>query len=459
MLVSAAALLMSLFLFWEVHSSGPIRYDLGSWPPPWGIEYRIDALNSLVLLIVSGVSTVVLLFARGSLGYEVRESRHYVFYAGWMLCLTGLLGMCATADLFNVFVFLEISSLAMYLMIALGRERRALTAAFSYLVMGTIGASFFLIGLALLYALTGTLNLHDMAQRLASISGSRTMLTAFAFIVLGIGIKAAVFPLHGWLPGAYRYAPTPATAMMGGTATKVAVYLIIRLVYELFGTDFSFKALPLTDVLLVAGVGASLLMSVAALLQDDVKKLFAYSSVAQVGYMVIGISLASAAGLTAALLHVFNHAIIKTALFMALGAAFARTGGFRIHDMRGMGRYMPWTMAAMLIAGLSLVGVPLTAGFVSKWYLVVAALDAHDLWLALTVVASSLIALAYVWRIVEAAYFKPVPDHVVDRREAGPGLLVPLWILVVANVYFGIDTSLPVSAAAGAARALLGGTQ
>lgn len=457
--ISATALAISWCLFLEVQSTGSIRYALGSWPAPWGIEYRIDALNSLVLLIVSGVSTVVLPFARDSLDCEVDRGRQYVFYTGWMLCLTGLLGMCVTGDLFNIFVFLEISSLSMYLMIALGRERRGLVAAFSYLVMGTIGATFFLIGLALLYAVTGTLNLQDMAQRLASISDSRAMVTAFAFIVLGMAVKAAVFPLHWWLPGAYRYAPTPATAMMGGTATKVAVYLIIRLVYDVFGADFSFQAVPLTDVLLAAGVGATLLMSAVALLQDDVKKLFAYSSVAQVGYMMIGISLASAAGVTAALLHLFNHAIIKTALFMALGAAFVRTGGFRLRDLEGLGRYMPWTMAALLVAGLSLVGVPLTAGFVSKWYLVVAALDGHHLWLALTVVASSLLALAYVWRIVEAGYFKPVPDHVTDRREAGPALLVPLWVLAVANVYFGVYTSLPVGAATSAARILLSGAQ
>lgn len=459
MATSGTALLIAVDLLLEVRAGGPVRYFLGGWAAPWGIEYRIDRLNGLVLLIVSGISTVVLLFTRESLRHEVDESRHYLFYTAWMLCLCGLLGMCATGDVFNVFVFLEISSLAMYLMIALGRERRALTAVFSYLVTGTIGATFFLIGVALLYSLTGTLNLEDMAHRLAPINGSRTMVTAFVFIVLGIGVKAAVFPLHWWLPNAYRYAPTQATAMLGGTATKVSIYLLIRFVYELFGTDFSFGRLPTTNVLLAAGVSATLVMSVVALMQDDVKKLFAYSSVAQIGYMVIGISLASAAGVTAALLHLFNHAIIKTTVFVALGAAFIRAGGFTIRDLQGMGRYMPWTMAALLIAGLSLVGVPLTAGFISKWYLVAAALEQHRLWLALAMVASSLLALGYVWRIVEAGYFKPIPEGVSARREVGPWILVPLWVLVLGNVYFGIDAWLPESVAAGAARALLGAGQ
>lgn len=456
--VSTVALATSSTLLNIVHQTGPITYDLGSWAPPWGIEYRVDGLNALVLLIVSGISTVTLLFARDSVEHEVKKNRRYIFYTAWMLCLCGLLGMAATGDLFNVFVFLEISSLSMYLMIALGRDRRALTAAFSYLVMGTVGATFFLIGIALLYALTGTLNLQDMANRLPAVEDTRTVLTAYAFVLLGIGTKAAAFPLHGWLPNAYRYAPTPATALLAGTATKVAVYLIIRFVFDLFGEDYAFTSIKLTEVLLVSGIAAALLMSAVAVYQQDVKKLFAYSSIAQIGYMLIGISLASAAGLTASLLHLFNHAVMKAALFMALGAAFMRTGGFKLSDLAGMGRYMPWTMAGLLIAGLSLVGVPLTAGFISKWYLITAALEAGHLWLAIVIVASSLLAVVYVWRIVEAGYFKPVPEHVTDRREVRPMLLVPLWILVVANVYFGIETSLPLRAAETAARSLIGGS-
>lgn len=457
MIVSALALAISALLMSVAYSHGPMSYYLGGWAAPWGIEYRIDRLSSLVLLIVSGISTVVLLFARYSLEHEVQRNRHYVYYTAWMLCLCGLLGMTATGDVFNVFVFLEISSLSMYLMIGLSRERQALMAAFSYLIMGTIGATLFLIGVALLYAMTGTLNLADLADRLEAIEDSRTVLTAFTFIILGIGIKAAVFPLHWWLPNAYRYAPTSATAFLGGTATKVAIYLMVRFVYDLFGTDFSFQEIKLTEVLLASGVAAALLMSAVAIFQDDVKKLFAWSSVAQLGYMVIGFALASGAGVTASLLHLFNHAVIKSALFLALGAAFVRTGGFRLADLQGLGRHMPWTMAALLIAGLSLIGVPLTAGFISKWYLILAAL-AHDmLWLAIVIVASSLLAVIYVWRVVEAGYFKPVPEHVSERREAGAGLLIPLWLLVAANVYFGIDTSLPVGAASAAAEALLGG--
>jgi len=456
MVVSAATLATSATLMHAVHDAGPISYELGGWAPPWGIEYHIDRLSTLVLLIVSGISSLALLFARSSLEQEMPANRRYIYFTAWMLCLCGLLGLAATGDLFNIFVFLEISSLSMYLLIGLGRDRRALTAAFSYLVMGTIGATCFLIGVALLYALTGSLNLQDVAARIEPLRGSATVVTAYAFIVLGIGLKAAVFPLHWWLPNAYRYAPTSATVLLAGTATKVAVYLIVRFVTDLFGVEYSFPALRLSELLLAAGILATLLMSAVAIFQDDLKKLFAYSSVAQVGYMMIGISLASATGLTATLLHLFNHAIIKTALFMALGAALVRCGGFDIQRIQGLGRYMPWTMAALLIAGLSLIGVPLTAGFVSKWYLILGALEQGMLWLAIAIVASSLLAVVYVWRIVEAGYFRPVPEDVSDRREAGAGYLVPLWLLVIANIYFGVETSLTVGAAGGAAESLLG---
>lgn len=458
MVVSSATLVIAALLMAVVYKAGPVSYHLGSWPPPWGIEYHIDRLSALVLLIVSGISTVVLPYTRHSLRHEVRRNRHYVYYTAWMLCLCGMLGMIATGDIFNIFVFLEISSLSMYLMIALGHERQALTAAFSYLVMGTIGATFFLIGVALLYALTGTLNLQDMAARLATIEDSRAMMTGFAFMVLGIGVKAALFPLHWWLPNAYRFAPNSATTLIGATATKVSVYLIVRFVYDLFGAEFSFQFIELTEVLLASGIAAAVLMSLVAIFEDDVKKLFAWSSIAQVGYMAIGISLVSTTGLTAALVHLFNHALIKGALFMALGVAFIRTGGFRLADIQGLGQHMPWTMAAVLIAGLSLVGMPLTVGFVSKWYLILAALERDMLWLAVVVVGSSLLAMIYVWRIVEAGYFKPVAAHIQQSGEAPRALLVPLWILVLANIYFGIDTSLPVGAARGAAEALLGVT-
>lgn len=455
-LVCLASLGVSIALLRAVLSGGPISYEMGGWAPPWGIEYYVDAVNAFVLLIVTGIATVVMLAAGTGVGKEISENKQPQFYTAYLLCLAGLLGITITGDAFNVFVFLEISSLSTYILVSLGNDRRALTAAFQYLIMGTIGATFFLIGVGMLYMMTGTLNMHDLAVRLDPLSESRTVQTAFAFITVGISLKLALFPLHLWLPNAYTYAPSIASALLAATATKVAVYVMLRFIFTVFGLEFSFQVMPLGIVLLVLALFAVFAGSLVAVFQYNVKRLFAYSSVAQIGYMILGISFASQTGLTAAILHLFNHALMKGALFLALAALFFRTGGVRMENFRGLGRTMPLTMLAIVIGGLSLIGVPLTVGFVSKWYLVLAALE-QGLWpVAFLVLVGSLIAVMYVWKLVEAAYFQEPEGEAVAVREAPLMLLIPTWILVLANIYFGIDTSLTVGVAEQAAAALLG---
>jgi multicomponent Na+:H+ antiporter subunit D len=437
-----------------VSQQGVLSYELGGWAAPWGIEFRLDAASALVQLLVAALAAVVLPFAGPSAALEVEPERQGGFYAAVLLLIAGLLGITATGDAFNVFVFLEISSLATYTLIALGRDRRALTASFRYLIMGTLGATFYLIGVGLLYAMTGTLNMADLAERLPAVSETRTVHTAVAFLTVGVCLKLALFPLHLWLPNAYAYAPSAVSALLAATSTKVAVYLLMRLVYTVFGADFAFGVLPLASVLLVLAVLGMLTASAVAVTQPDAKRLLAYSSVAQVGYMVLGLSMATLTGLTAALLHLVNHALMKGALFLALGCVAYRIGNTRVESFAGLGRRMPWTMAAFVAGGLSLIGVPLTVGFVSKWYLVLAALEQGQWLLVAAILASSLLAIAYVWRLVEAAYFRaPVRD---DVQEAPWSLLVPTWLLVVANVWLGVDTRLTVGLAEQGARALLG---
>ncbi len=438
----------------KVLLNGAISYELGGWAAPWGIEYRADSVNAFVLLIVSGISTAVLPYARVSVPSEVDAHRIPMLYTAWLLCLAGLLGIAVTGDAFNVFVFLEISSLSMYLLIGLGPDRRALTAAFRYLVLGTIGATFILIGIAFLFMATGTLNIADIAERVVSVRSTRTIQVAFAFLLLGIAIKAAVFPLHSWLPGAYTQAPSAVAAMLAGTATKVSIYLLLRFFFTMFGAIFSFDVMQLDAVLLPLAVVAIFSMSTAAIFADDVKRVLAFSSVAQIGYMVLGIALVNLNGVTSAILHLFNHALMKTALFLALGAVAFRMGHCGLVKLEGLGKYMPWTCAAFVIGGLSLIGVPLTVGFISKWYLILATLDHNWWWLAALILASSLLAVIYVWRVVESMYFKPAPTAAVN--EAPAWLLVPTWILIVANLYFGIDTELSVGTAQHAAKSLLG---
>ena len=464
-LACSLSLLVSILLLSQVHHHGVISYNLGGWDAPWGIEYRIDLLSAYVLLIVSGISTLVIIAAGKGLSLEIPQENQPVFYVTYLLCLAGLLGIVATGDIFNVFVFLEISSLATYALIAHGRDRRALWASYQYLIVGTIGATFILIGIGFLYSLTGTLNMQDLASRLpAPETNSRTVYTAFAFIVVGVCLKLALFPLHLWLPNAYAYAPSLVTAFLAATATKVAVYLLIRLHFSVFGEHFSDAVIPLHTILITLGLAGMFVASLVAIFQTNIKRLFAYSSIAQVGYMVIGIGFGTAIGLQATLLHLFNHALMKGALFLALTAVVYRLGSAEISVFRGLGQRMPWTMAAIVVGGLSLIGMPLTVGFVSKWYLVLAAIEA-GLWpIAFLIALGSILAVLYVWRLVEIAYFQKaeISDQIKaisTDREAPLTLLIPTWLLVLANIYLGIDTRLTVDTTSAVVNALLGGAQ
>jgi multicomponent Na+:H+ antiporter subunit D len=464
---SIAAFIVALGLLELTLESGAVRYALGGWSPPWGIEMRIDVASAFVLVAVTAISSLVLIYARASIEKEINGGQHTLYYTAHLLCLAGLSGILITGDAFNLFVFLEISSLATYTLVSLASDRRCLTAAFRYLVMGTIGATFILIGVGMLYMKTGTLNMLDLGERLQAMETSRTVNTGLAFIMVGVGIKLALFPLHMWLPGAYTHAPSVVTAFLAGTATKVAVYVMIRFIYTIFGAEHVFEEMSMSIILLALAIVGIFKCSYTAAIQSNVKTLLAYSSVAQIGYIVLGISLVSATGLTASLIHIFNHALMKGALFMAVGAVLFRVGSVEIRAFNGLGRAMPWTMAAFTIAGLSIIGVPLTVGFISKWYLVTGALEQGNWIVAFLVLLASLFAVVYIGRVLEAAYFKKLPDGVEPSsiKEAPLLMLVPMWVLVAANIYFGIDTELTINAASNAASALtqgsalLGGSQ
>ena len=453
---SWASFAIAIALALQVRAAGVVSYAMGSWPPPWGIEYRIDALGAFVLVLVAGMGAVVAPYMRRSAAAEVPGERLYLFYTMYMLCLAGLLGIVATGDAFNLFVFLEIASLSTYVLIALGRDRRSLLSAFQYLIMGTIGATFYVIGVGLLYLMTGTLNIADMAARLPAVTETRPLVAAAAFVTVGISLKLALFPLHFWLPNAYTYAPSAVTAFLAATATKVSVYVLLRYFFTVFGASPAFAEVPFQEALLALSAIAIVTASLVAVYQPDMKRMLAYSSVAQIGYITLGIAIANQAGLTGAIVHLFNHGLTKGALFLLLGGVAMRAGRASFDRLAGLGRAMPLTSFGIVIGGLSLIGIPGTAGFVSKWYLVLGAIERGEWWLAALVVGSSLIAVAYVWRFVEAAYLQaPGPDS-PRPGEAPPALLVPAWLLVGACVWFGLSTSFNVGGAAAAAQLLLG---
>ena len=454
-LTSLLAFVAAVGITIQVLERGTLFYELGGWPVPFGIGLAVGPLSALMLLVVTGASLAALLWGPRSMDSEVGAEHQSLLYACWLLALAGLIGITVTGDAFNIFVFMEISSLASYVMVAAGPNRQALTASFKYLITGTIGATFYLIGVGYLYMMTGTLNLADMAARLDGVSTSPPVLMASGFIILGLALKAALFPMHAWMPNAYRFAPSPVTVFFAACSTKVALFVLIRFDFLVLLPHLADHGRMLTAVLMPLSVAAFLVGSTVAVFERDLKRMLAYSSVAQIGYILLGVSLLSSSGLTAAIMHLFNHALIKSALFMAVGTLVLRHGSSKLDDLAGAGRTMPLTMLAFCLAGLSLIGVPLTAGFISKWYLITAVLDLGGLGvlLILAILVSSLLAVVYVWKVVEVAYFRQPAGaaagtgNPATRQEAPAGMLLMMWILVIANFWFGLDPSLPLQLA------------
>ncbi len=285
---------------------------------------------------------------------------------------------------------------------------------------------------------------------------TRTVLSALGFITIGLLLKIALFPLHFWLPSAYTYAPSTVTAFLASTATKVSVYALLRVFFTVLAPANLMISSFLGTALLILALIAMFAGSLAAIFQQNIKRLLAYSSIAQIGYMVLGIALATSTGLAGGIIHLFNHALMKCVLFMAVGAVFYRIGSLQIQDYQGMAKRMPWTMAAFVVGGLSLIGLPMTVGFLSKWYLVLAVLE-QGMWvMAMMILVSSLLAVVYIWRIVELAYFRPVPKGAHPIEEAPLSMRFAIWIMAFASVGFGVNAEYTLTVAEKAAAALVG---
>ena len=447
----AATTLLSL-----VRESGPISYALGAWAPPIGIEYRVDLLTAYVLILVSAIAAIVHIYGRRTVLAEIDGGLRGWYYGMYLLCLCGLMGIVVTGDAFNAFVFMEVSSLSMYVLIAMGRDKRALAASFQYLIMGTVGATMYIIGAGLLYVQTGTLNMVDMGVRLEPILTSPATIAGMAFIFVGLSLKLALFPLHLWLPNAYAYAPSSTTAFLAATATKVSIYLLARYLYSVFGFDFAILETAVPEVVITLSIIAILAASTTAIFQENVKRMLAYSSVAQIGYITLGLALANSTGLVGGLVHLFNHGLMKGALFMLMGGIALQLGSVRVTEMAGIGRQMPLTMAGFVLGGLSMLGVPGTVGFVSKWYLAIGAFETGAWWIVAILMVGSLLVLVYMGRVIEIAYFRPRPADAKPLSDPPAAMLVAAWVLLAGCVYFGIDTDFTVGTARSAADVLIG---
>ena len=450
----AAILLQSI-----TESVGRITYHLGNWEPPWGIEFVVDSATSLTLVIMTGLAFLATLYARASLMAEIKSADLGKCYAAWLLASGGLFGLVATGDAFNLFVFLEISALSSVILISMGAgvDRRALSAGFNYLVIGAVGATFYVIGVGFVYAITGTLNIADLATRIADIGGGAALYAGFGFMIAGIMVKAAVFPVHIWLPAAYGYAPSAVSSLLAAIATKAALYILARLLFTLFAGVPDITEVAVTYVIVPLSLAGIFVGTVMAIYEKDIKLLLAHSSVAQIGYIALGFGLASVASVTASFIHIGNHALIKGGLFMAVGSFVAVLGSrANLASFVGIGRRMPITATAFTICGLSLAGLPLTAGFISKLYLVRAILAADAYFIAGLVLLSSALSLIYLWKIVEVMWMQPAPAKSPKLFE-NPAIYLPLWIVALTNIWFGVDASWLVAASRAAAAALLGG--
>jgi multicomponent Na+:H+ antiporter subunit D len=451
LLAAGAALFVAGSNLLLVVEQGTLRYELGGWAPPIGIEYVLDPLSGFTSLVVAVVAFLTLIHSRRPVDLEL-PGRQVPYYSILMLLLCGFTGIIHTGDLFNLYVFLEISALAGYGLIGVG-EKKAPVAAFRYLILGTLGASFYLLGLAFLYLVGGSLNMADLGGIVPHVFQNPAFFAAAILMILGMGIKMAIFPLHGWLPDSYTHAPSTGTAILAPIGTKVAAYTIIRLLFFVFGFQYVVREVPIASVVAWLSAAGIIYGSILAMAQTDLKRMLAYSSVAQIGYIGLGIGLASPLGLIGALLHVLNHALMKACLFLVAANLRTQAGHSEIPRLDDSYRKaMPWTMAAFTLAAVSMIGLPPTAGFFSKWYLVLATIEASN-WIFLAVIlVSSLLNAVYFFNVLERVYLRSpsvadagaetgasTPPETGSRVAEAPALqLAPTLVLAGSLLVVGL---------------------
>ncbi|MEO0420711.1 MAG: proton-conducting transporter membrane subunit [Pseudomonadota bacterium] len=434
--IGAAALMVVLAVInlRVVLSEGPIEYALGGWGAPIGIAWLNDSLAALVVLTVSAVAFLTLLYGR--MAFSSRFDRSMTHYTLVLLLITGLVGIVFAADLFNLFVFLEVSAIAAYALVGAGGGKGAVYA-FRYLLLGSLGATLYLLGVGHLYVATGTLNMADLATQLPELINSTAVAGGLIYIFLGLSIKMALIPLHGWLPDAYQNAPETVSPLLASTVTKVALVAWVRIEYSLILPGVEVSAVPVLVLLEEIGIIAAIVGGALALIQTDLKRMFAYGGIGHVGLILLGVSLGNATGFAGGIFYLVNDAVMQGALFMIAGV-LARSHGVRtLDDLRESGRPSPWLTASLIIVAVGMVGLPPMGGFFGKWNIVLGALEADHYLAAFAVVASTLLTLGYFVRVFAAWFHRSTPAGV--QPQAASGLLWPsLGVASVAMIALGV---------------------
>ncbi len=435
---------LGCLLIGRIPSDGYISYYLGNWSVPLGIEVRVDYLALFLMLLICALGLLALIFSRRYIVKEVSEGRMTAYYVLILLLSGGLMGFVASGDVFNLFVFMEIVALSSYGLVAISANSRAVRAALRYLLMGAPASIIILLGIALLYMATGSLNMAELAGRIGQSGYREILIASFVLFVIGFGVKAALFPLHLWLPDAHSIAPSPVSALLSGLVVEVSIFGILRIAYSVFTPHVGNLTSATSNALAVLAAAGVIFGGVMALLQKDLKLMLAYSTISHVGYIFLGLTAFNAEGLTGAMYHMLDHGLAKACMFLCAGSFIYIKGFRRIEDLKGAWRQMPWTCFAFGLAAFSLVGIPPTAGFISKWYLILGNVKAGNWVYAVVLLLGSLLGAFYCFRILYYMFFQPGKEGAwtPGPADAPPSMLIPIWILAVATLFFGLFSGL-----------------
>lgn len=454
----ASAGFFVISLWGKVGPKTVVSYAIGGWSPPFGIQIRIDFVGLFIATIVVTVGLAVLVYSWRYVQHELGEGKMTYYYTLYLLLFTSMLGFVVTGDIFNMFVFMEIFSIASYALVGITGQRKAVRAAFKYLIMGATSSMTVLLAIAFLYASAGSLNMVDLASRLAGGDYVPVVSVALVLFLVGFAVKSALFPVHMWLPDAHSIAPSPISAVLSALVIKMGIFGIIRIFFTVYTpgfADISGSWSGLLEIVSWAAAISIIVASVMAIIQRDLKVMIAYSSIAHVGYIVLGISILSTRGMTGGLYNLLAHALGKACFFLVAGAVIYKHGFRRIKDLRGLGRSMPVTAGAFAVASLSIIGLPPSAGFVAKWYILWGCLQENDYVFVVLVLLGSLLAAVYCFRVVYYFFFTGPRAGPVRVDEAPATMYVPAAALAAATLFFGLFEVLVLPSVNSAVRALL----
>ena len=400
--ILAAMVLVSILNLHNVVNHGEVRYAFSGWTAPLGIEWVADGLASVILVLLSVLGLLGVVFT-GPTSPKALGGRIVHYYTLILLFFSALTGIVFARDLFNLFVFLEVAAISSYALIGVAGGR-ALFAAFRYLILGTIGASIYLLGVSYLYAVTGTLNMADMADKLPFLLGSKALVGGLLFIFIGLGIKMALVPFHAWMPEAYAYAPDSVSPILASLLTKIALLAWVRIIYWVLNASIVVYGIPILLLVAVLGALAAVIGASLALAQRDLKMMFAYGGISHIGIILIGIGQGNQTGFVGGIFYLLNDAVMQAALFFLAGVAFCHYGVRTIDDIGRVGKQAPWLTGSLVVIALGMVGLPPTGGFFGKWNIILGALEADNYVSVAAVVLSTLLTLAYFVKLFEGIF-------------------------------------------------------